>query len=155
MQPPPIQPLPRQAKKGWFSRNWKWFVPLLVVVSVLLVAGFVVGIVASVFGLMKSSDAYKKAVARVNADPQVISALGEPVQEAMFFTGNVNLTNDSGHANFVIPVSGPHGKGTLYVIADKSAGSWTFSTLSVEVEGSGQKIDLNNEAGKDAAPNPP
>ena len=45
-----------------------------------------------------------------------------------------------------IPISGPKGKGTIYFVASKFAGEWTFSKLIVEVEKTGERIDLIQEA---------
>jgi len=41
-----------------------------------------------------------------------------------------------------IPISGPKGKGTIYVEARKSAGHWSFLKLFVEVGVDGERIDL-------------
>ncbi len=112
---------------------------------VALVAGFVALIVMVVFGAMKSSDVYKTAVARAKSNPAVIEALGSPVQEGMFLSGKTNVDGASGEADLSIPVSGPKGSGTIYVVASKAAGQWNYTTLQVEVKGSGQRIDLLGE----------
>ena len=39
-------------------------------------------------------------------------------------------------------ISGPKGKGTIYVVAKKSAGEWSYSRMEVEVEGQPGRIDL-------------
>jgi len=35
-----------------------------------------------------------------------------------------------------------HDKGTIYAVAEKSAGRWTFSHLVVEIKTTGERIDL-------------
>jgi predicted membrane-bound dolichyl-phosphate-mannose-protein mannosyltransferase len=67
--------LPR--KSNWIERNWKWTVPSLVLVSLLVMALFFGGIAK----IIKSSGAYTGAVAIAQSDPLVISILGEPVCE--------------------------------------------------------------------------
>ena len=62
----------------------------------LLFLAFVGSIVVIVFSAMKSTDVYKEALARAKADPAVIEAA-------------------SGESNLAIPISGPKGKGTIYV----------------------------------------
>jgi hypothetical protein len=49
--------------------------------------------------------------------------------------GNINISGPSGNANISlpVPVSGPGGKGTLYVVAKKTAGGRNFETSQVEV----------------------
>jgi hypothetical protein len=113
----------------------------------LLVAAFVFFIVAIVFGALKSSDAYKMALARAKADPRVVNALGSPIKDGLFISGKTNVSGTSGQADLTVPISGPNGKGTLYFVASKFAGEWTFSKLMVTVEKTGEKIDL--------APTPP
>jgi hypothetical protein len=108
----------------------------------LLVVAFVFVIMSIVFGAMKSSDAYKGALAKAKADPRVVKALGSPIKDGFFAGGNVNVSGTSGHADMNIPISGPKGKGTIYFVATKFAGEWTFSKLIVEVANTGQRIDL-------------
>ena len=38
--------------------------------------------------------------------------------------------------------SGPKGKGTIYAVATKSAGEWTYSKLEVKIDSTGETIDL-------------
>lgn len=124
----------QQHDKNWWGRNWKWFVPVGCLGSLIILAGFIVMIIFFVFGMMKSSDAYKYAVVKAKAHPSVQKAIGSPIEEGMFVTGNVNVSGSSGQADLSIPISGPNGKGTIYVVAAKSAGRWKFSTLVVEVK---------------------
>ena len=74
----------------WWSRNWKWCVPVLAVLLLALFAAFVFGILALVFGAMKSSDPYRHAMARVQTDPAVTAALGTPIQAGWLVQGNLS-----------------------------------------------------------------
>lgn len=131
----PMQP-------SWWSRNWKWFVPVGCLTTLLLFATAIVVIASLVFGVMKSSDAYALALARAKAHPAVIESLGSPINEGFFTGGNINVNGPSGDAELSIPISGPKGSATIFVEARKSAGQWSFSKLLVEVEGSNERIDL-------------
>jgi hypothetical protein len=106
---------------------------------VLVIFGTAFGIA---FGAMKSSDAYKMALAKAKADPRVVNALGSPITDGFFVWGKTNVSGSSGHADLTVPISGPKGKGTIYFVATKFAGEWTFSKLIVEVANTGQRIDL-------------
>jgi hypothetical protein len=138
--PPPISALP--PRPGWWERNWKWFVPTGCLGMLCLAAAFVFFIIAIVFGALKSSDAYKMALARAKADPRVVNALGSPIKDGLFISGKTNVSGTSGQADLTIPISGPNGNGTLYFVASKFAGEWTFSKIMVTVEKTGEKIDL-------------
>ena len=91
---------------------------------------------------MKSTDVYKDALARAKADPAVIETLGSPITERFLVSENTNVNGASGEANLSIPISGPNGKGTIYVAAKKSLGRWNYSGLTVEIEKTRQRIDL-------------
>lgn len=135
-----------QLKEGnWWSRNWKWFVPVGCLGTIVLFAGFVAVIMFFVFGLMKSSDVYKEAVAKAEANSSVVEALGSPIEKGLFVSGNISVSGPSGQADLAIPISGPNGKATVFVVATKSAGKWTFSTLVVEFKESGTQISLLEE----------
>jgi hypothetical protein len=59
-----------------------------------------------------------------------------------FPSGKTNVTGLSGEAELAISISGRKGKGTIYVIATKSAGEWQYSKLIVKTD-DGETIDLN------------
>jgi hypothetical protein len=128
-------------KPGWWSRNWKWFVPVGCLTMVLLFVLAIAALVFGVFGLMKQSTVYTQAVAEARAHPAVAEAMGSPIEEGTFVSGNFEESGPSGSASLSIPLSGPKGDGTLYVEAKKSAGQWTFSTLVLQAPDA-SRIDL-------------
>lgn len=142
MTPAP-PPLP-EPKRDWWSRNWKRFVPVAVVSVVLVIGGLVMGVTR----VMKSTDAYRGAVARAKAAPAVRAALGTPIEEGFFVLGQVEAGRTDGSATLTIPLSGPKGKATLFVAATKAAGEWRFHRLLVRPENAGVTIDLSDKAAK-------
>ena len=103
---------------------------------------FVVSIAVIVFSAVKSTGVYKDALARAKVHPSVIEALGSPIREGFLVSGNTNVNGASGEANLSIPISGPKGKGTIYVAANKLLGRWNYSGLIVEIAKTHQRIDL-------------
>ena len=95
-----------------------------------------------VFGAIKSTDSYKDAFARAKMHPAVIEAIGLPIKEGFFVSGNTNVNGASGEANLAIPISGPRGKATIYAKAAKSLGRWSYSDLVVEIHTTRERIDL-------------
>jgi hypothetical protein len=140
---PTTMPTP-PAKKGWFGRNWKWFVPL----GCFTMIGAFVGVIALIFflvvGAIKSTDVYQQALDKAKSNPEVIGSIGQPIKDGMLPQGNINTSGDSGEADFQIPISGPAGSGKIYVEAKKRVGEWEFNSLIVTVDGKdGDKtIDL-------------
>jgi hypothetical protein len=138
-QPPP---LPATPKSNWWKRNWKWFVPLGCFTVVLLLLVFAGSILVVAFSAMKSTDVYKEALARAKTHPAVIEALGSPIKDGVLVSGSSSVNGASGESNLAIPISGPKGKGTIYVSAIKSLGRWNYSGLVVEVGQTHERIDL-------------
>jgi len=128
-------------KPNWWSRNWKWFVPTGCFTLILLFCLFMALIFTVVMGSMKSSDAYKQAVAKARANPNVVEKLGTPITEGYLVSGNINVQNDSGNADLQIPISGPKGKAVIHAVATKSAGKWEYSRLTIAIEGQ-PELDL-------------
>lgn len=128
--------------RSWWSRNWKWVVPVGCLLPLLLLAGFVGSIFMVASTAMKTADVYKDALVRAQADPAVVAALGTPITTGFFTSGSINSSGPTGNAAISIPLSGPKGKATIHLEAEKSGGEWTFSTLVVEVENPQQRIDL-------------
>jgi len=107
-----------------------------------LFIAFVVSIAVIVFSAVKSTDVYKDALARARVNPSVIEMIGSPIKEGFLVSGNTNVNGASGEANLSIPISGPKGKGTIYVAGSKSLGRWNYSGLIVEIAKTHQRIDL-------------
>jgi len=135
---------PEPQRRSWWGRNWKWFVPTGCLSIILLGVLFACSIFFVVTKAMKSSDAYQGAFNKAKDDPRVVAALGKPIEPGYFISGSANVNGPSGEAELAIPISGPKGKGTIYLVATKSAGEWTYSKLEVEVQGTGERIDLTN-----------
>lgn len=139
-QPPvaPQQPQPPAKKSGCL----KW---TLIGCSVIIVLGvaFVAVITLVVFGAIKSTDAYKQSLAKVQSDTRVQTALGTPIKAGWYVTGHVNFENRKGGADIDYPVSGPNGDAKVHVEASKDQPDqpWDFSEITV-TPSNGPPIDV-------------
>ena len=133
-------------EKSWFGRNWKWAAPTGCLTLLLLVGAFIATIFFFVFSMMKANDAYQHSLETARHNPEVVAALGQPISDGWFVTGNFEETGPSGVANFSIPLSGPKGSATVYVEAHKNAGRWNYNTLVVELDATHKRIDLQPTA---------
>ena len=131
-----------QRRQGWWSKHWRWAVPVGCVGGVVLVFALRVGLVAVVLNGTKSMWPYEEGVRLASESPAVVEALGRPVEPGWWYTGSTKIVGPSGEADLAIPLSGPLGRGTLYVIANKRAGEWSFELAQVEIEGRKERIDL-------------
>lgn len=148
------EPLAQRAtpRPNWWKRNWKWFVPLGCLTVALMSLLFVGSILVIVFSAMKSTDVYREALARAKSDPALIEALGSPIKDGFLFSGNTNVNGASGESNLSIPISGPKGKATVYVSANKLLGRWNYSGLVVEIGRTHQRIDLLQKSAPSSSP---
>ncbi len=129
-------------RKGWFGRNWKWFVPVGCLSFILMVVVFVAAIVYFAFGSIKSSDVYKQALSKTRSNAEVIRELGEPIEPGWLISGNISVNDSSGKADISIPVSGPKKSGTVYVVATKKMGKWDIYGLEIAIKGEEKRINL-------------
>ena len=95
------------------------------------------------------------ALARAQTNPALIEAIGSPISQRGIVSGNSNVNGAVGEANLSIPLNGPKGKATLYVEARKSTDLWVFQTLTVKIEKTGERIDLNPRSLPPMSPFPP
>lgn len=132
------QGIHNQTKRGYLSTKGKW------VLGIALVISFVFGSasIILVFRLIGNSEACQLAVREAQSNAAVIERLGQPIKRGLIVTGSVENLETSGHADIVIPISGPKAKGTLYAVATKSAGLWKFETLQLAVKGTPNRFDL-------------
>lgn len=141
--PPPPATAPAAAPPPQKSSGCLKFAMIGCGIVLVLAAILAVVIVAVVFGAVKSTDVYKGAVRKVQQDPRVVAALGEPVKPGFIVTGSVSVKNQNGTANMNFPVHGPKDKADVHVEATLDAEGWHYSTLTV-IPNRGQPIDLLN-----------
>ena len=116
--------------------------PVGYLTPVLVCGGFLTLIFMLVFGMIKSSTPYTESLAAIRANAEVQRALGDGIEPGFFVMGNINTSGTSGDADLTYAVSGSNGSGTVYTVAKKATGKWTFTTVLVEIEQSGERIDL-------------
>ncbi len=114
-------------------------------IMAVLVLALIAGILALIFGIMRSSEPFQQAMAEVQHNPQAVRALGEPIKIGWFLSGSLSTSGDSGEAELSIPVSGPVDKGTLYVEAYKSEDVWHFTRMELVTKKYPNRINLLEE----------
>jgi hypothetical protein len=104
---------------------------------------FAAGIFALIMQGMRSSDVAQEAVTRAQANPAMVQRLGPGIDEGWMMSGSINVAaGGTGDAQLAVPISGPKGSATVYVIANKVAGTWNYSQILAAIDGSGEKVDL-------------
>jgi hypothetical protein len=128
-------------QQTWWGRNWKWFVPVVCGVLILLVT-VVISFICLVFGLLKNNDAYKMALNRVQEDQSVITAFGSRVEPKWYVLGSIHTSGPSGTASLQIPIAYKNKSGSIYVEATKQMGQWIIRRLEVEINDTGKRLVL-------------
>jgi hypothetical protein len=138
---PPAPPAPAPAKRGWWSRHWKWAVPLLALLLGALLLASIAVFVVGIASVTKSSEPYRIGLVGAKVDPRVVAALGEPIEDGIMPSGSISTSNGSGSAQLNVSLHGSRGNGTLYIEAERHAGEWHYTTLKV-VPDVGEAISL-------------
>jgi hypothetical protein len=132
---------------GWFSRNWKWAVP--VGCLGIIASCFCVGGIATFMGVnaLKNNAAYLQALGVAMEDDEVQATLGTPINPSLFpEKSNVSYNNGQQTAQFAMPLKGSKMEGVLRVEAVKTGDEWQYQVLQVEIPGR-EPIDLRHKAG--------
>ena len=131
---------PPMQQQNWFSRNWKWLLPVGCLVPMVCCGVFGAGTYFAVTKVIQSSGAYTEAITKVNQNPEVNELLGGPVMPGMGMSGSVKENDNSGSADFTVPIKGSKGEGSMHVVAVQANGVWTCTTI--DVVAGGKTIDV-------------
>lgn len=130
-----------QPKKNWWDRNWKWFVPTGCLSLIVLFGLFLGGIFFGITSMMKDSDAFKESMAAAQQNKMVIQKLGSPLETNGIMSGSINISNDTGDCDLQIPIKGPKGEATLFIVGTKR-GKWKYEQMSVYIKKTDEEINL-------------
>lgn len=120
------------------QRKWaKW----ALLVYVVLVSLFVILIMSIMVG-MKSSEVYKLAVDKLQSSPEAVTALGAPIRTGVPM-GYIEVSGPAGSASMSFNAEGAKQNGRVYFEGTKDLGQWAIKRAVLELEGTGERIDLN------------
>lgn len=127
------------------QRNWA----IAGVITWIATIGGCATLVGSVPVMLRSSDAFQMTMDAVNADARVKDALGENLRAGFWIGGNLSTkVGGSGSAQFVMPVKGSAGAGTVTAQAVRKDGTWSLHFVAVHVDGSEMPIVVVREGEK-------
>ena len=133
-------------QRSWFARNWPWVLPVGCCSGCLLMfILFIGGIGAtmfSVFSEFKGSTPVDEVLITVNANPKAIEFLGTDIISDGFPSGNISFDNDNGEVDFLLPVSGSKGEGTLTVNGIRVDQKWVYEDLYLTIKETQEQINL-------------
>ena len=122
-------PGPEQKPRGWWSRNWKWFVPTVLLCMFVICCGFpgVVGyIIYKNPDIIKSKiEPYVKTMDKLRSNPEVQEAFGQPIRDDSWMPGG-NVNN-----GLFWDIAGPKGKGKVYLRTRIINDKWEIVRIEV------------------------
>ena len=98
------------------------------------------GIYALVSSMMRDSRLYHEAMARASSDERVVEALGAPLEPGVLMSGSMETSGSTTTADIHFPLTGPKGKGRLYLNGSDRDGELQFRVLEVRV--GNERLDL-------------
>jgi len=119
------------------QRQWaKWGVILCLTVPVAIGALFF-----GIFVMLKDSEPYKLAHARLDVDERVVEIVGKPLSTGIPM-GSIQFSGARGSAELSFSVEGPKGKGKAYLQARQELGLWRLDRLVFQDKATGRRIEL-------------
>lgn len=120
------------------QRKWAAWGAVAVVAFIALFIALFFSIAAS----FKSSDAFQLSLARLQASPEGIQHIGSPIDTG-FPMGSIRTSGPRGNASLSYSVSGPKGKGTVFVEATRDMGRWQIDRMVLEQEDTGRRTQID------------
>jgi Cytochrome oxidase complex assembly protein 1 len=133
--------------RGWFRRNWKWFVPGTLLVTIILGTIAVFGYIQVRAYRYRANPAYQAALAEVQASIEIQDRLGAPIVDSDWNPqGAIEIRNDAtmGESRFNFTVSGPKGNAEIGTDARMVDGEWAIARLEA-IFPEGDRISLTEQ----------
>lgn len=130
-------------QKSWFGRNWIWVVPVGGCLTLIIIGLIFIGtLFFGVTNMFKNSTPYEYALEQASQNREVTLILGDAIESDGIINGNISIDNNSGIANFSIPIKGSKGEARIYVVAEKRNGEWIYEKLYVLIKETQEEINL-------------
>lgn len=149
-----VQGFDQPKQRGWWSRNWLWFIPTMLLATVVVCCGCLGGIVFWAFNKVYDLEMFQTSMAKIQADDTLRRELGEPINIVRWPPPafNITETNGKGEGDIRWEVEGPKGRAKAHMHARLDDNRWEVVTLEV-VLANGKKVILSAEdGGEDDAP---
>ncbi|MGA2059035.1 MAG: cytochrome c oxidase assembly factor Coa1 family protein [Thermoguttaceae bacterium] len=148
-------PGPEQKPRGWWSRNWKWFVPSVFLCMILICCGGPLGIGYLFFSKLYNSEAYKMTMQKIESNEELKQELGQPITNLLSPPPSFRMEENADGSGLVDArweIEGPKGRGRAHVIARMRDNKWEIVSIDVTIVSNNKKIVLHDEAGGNVAP---
>lgn len=129
--------------KSWIRKNWKWFIPLIIVfVSVLglLFSSKLGNNIAEIAEIYSESSVCHNALEIAKKDEKVIQLLGElqPLGKLAILEGSHKYSNDYNTLDITVDVTGLKKEKKIWskmdISADRNSNGWIYKTINIRIK---------------------
>jgi hypothetical protein len=145
---------PKTKKRGWFRRNWRWFVPALLLTIVVVGGG---ALYWNFYIRVYNLEVCQAAMKTIAADKGMQDSLGQPMAPAKWPSREVmpNARVEESEIDIRWTIEGPKAKALAHLLAKRRQGKWQTVMLEVTPAG-GKKVAIQEVGtGEDEAPPSP
>lgn len=130
-------------RKNWIQRNWKWTLPLAVIV--ILTFTLLLSLTAEHLGDFGKAYAepqlYAGEVTIAQQNKEVTELLGklDPIEKMAILEGEVEYSDDNSHVDLSVRITGSKGKANMSVIANRINNIWEYKKISIRIKNPPEK----------------
>ncbi|MGB5941553.1 MAG: cytochrome c oxidase assembly factor Coa1 family protein [Leeuwenhoekiella sp.] len=126
-------------KTNWFTNNWKWSLPLAIILLIAIVFFSIPDLAENASDITKAytdDQLYAEAWKEAEANERVQQVLGaiEPMDELAIFEGFVGYSDDFKTVSTSVRIKGSDAKGMIDIVATQADGNWIYEKLTVRVK---------------------
>jgi hypothetical protein len=138
----------QQRERGWWKRNWRWFLPVLLLALIAIGAG---AIYWSLFIRIYNLKECQSAMQAIAADKELQNLLGQPIKPvyrpSREFVPSAQI--EDRRIDIRWNIAGPKGGAKAHTLAELRMGEWQTIIREVTLP-DGKKISLTETGGGDA-----
>ncbi len=129
--PPPI-PTHGPKPAGWWSRHWRWAMPVAVLVVLAGAGGTVAWSVLRWSEAARESPPMREAMRRAGCSIELVEAFGEPLRAESMPLGSMQTAlNGQRDVGLTVALEGPRAHGRLFVKGTRSDDVWDYPVMYV------------------------
>jgi hypothetical protein len=134
-------------EKTWWNRNWKWFLPILLLFLILfsfILSSTIEGNLTDIAQAYSDNSLYEKAIEKAKGNKRVLEVIGkiEPIDQFAILEGNAIYYNNNNSVSLSIRIKGSKGKGKMDISAEKNGTAWNYKKINIRIKGSKEEIQI-------------
>ena len=130
---------------SWWSRHWKWFVPLAIIIigGISILGSSKVGEnVTHIAKAYTEASLHENAIAIAQNNETVKAVLGkiQPIDKFALLEGGVRYSNNYESVKLHVRIKGDKGRGKIDIYALKQSGNWSYKAINIRIKEPKQTI---------------